>query len=120
SWAALAAVRTGPSAEVHARALTFARELATVRARTRRGDWPDRLFGRDPRKPSRMRWQKAKRVSPASCNRTHLALDWRGRVDDGTTQRALGAIWQVLGSYSRCPAHAGAERYRSSDYPSAS
>ena len=48
AWAALAALRTGPPSEVHARTLTFARELVDVRARTRRRRWPERLVGRDP------------------------------------------------------------------------
>lgn len=42
SWAALAALATGPSDEVHARTLEFARELLTMRSRRRR--WS----GRDP------------------------------------------------------------------------
>jgi hypothetical protein len=45
TWAAHAALRTGPSAEVHTRALAFARELAAMR---RRGRWPTWLIGRDP------------------------------------------------------------------------
>jgi len=48
SWAALAALASGPSAEVHARTLEFVRELAGVDARTRGRRWPDRLLGRDP------------------------------------------------------------------------
>jgi hypothetical protein len=48
SWAALAALRTGPTDEVHARTLEFARELIGVRAGRRRPAWPDRLRGRDP------------------------------------------------------------------------
>ncbi len=47
SWAALAALRTGPSAWVHFRTLEFARELVTVESRRRRL-WPQRLLGRDP------------------------------------------------------------------------
>jgi hypothetical protein len=48
SWAALAALRTGPSDEVHARTLAFARELATMHGRRRRRHWPDRLRTPDP------------------------------------------------------------------------
>jgi hypothetical protein len=48
SWAALAALRSGPSPEAHAHALAFARELIDVRAnapRRRRAPW---ALGRDP------------------------------------------------------------------------
>jgi len=48
TWAAHAALRTGPSAEVHARALVFARELAAMRPRRRGLSWPTWLIGRDP------------------------------------------------------------------------
>ena len=48
SWAALAALRDGPSDETHARALAFARELATVEARASRHRWLSGRFGRDP------------------------------------------------------------------------
>ena len=48
AWAALAALRTGPSAEVHTRTLAFVRELAAVQPRRRRRRWPDRLFSVDP------------------------------------------------------------------------
>jgi hypothetical protein len=47
TWAAHAALRTGPSPEVHAQALSLARELAAMRPR-RRGRWPAWLIGRDP------------------------------------------------------------------------
>lgn len=47
SWAALAALRTGPTQEVHERTLAFARELAAMRRRRRRS-WPDRLSIADP------------------------------------------------------------------------
>jgi hypothetical protein len=46
SWAAVAALRTGPSDEVHRRTIEFARELADMRPRTPR--WLNRLGGRDP------------------------------------------------------------------------
>jgi hypothetical protein len=46
TWAAHAALRTGPSAEVHAQALALARELAEMRPRRRR--LPAWLIGRDP------------------------------------------------------------------------
>ena len=46
TWAALAALRGGPSAEVHERALSFVRELASVR-RFQRGS-PSWLRSRDP------------------------------------------------------------------------
>lgn len=45
SWAARAALMSGPSDEVHRRALDFVRELITGSAGTSR--W-DRLIGRDP------------------------------------------------------------------------
>jgi hypothetical protein len=48
SLAALAALRTGPSRQVHARTLEFARELVAGRDRTGRRRWSDRWFGRDP------------------------------------------------------------------------
>gem|GEM_PF-2056165 len=48
TWAALAALRTGPSAETHARVLAFVHELAAMRPRpARRRRWR-RLLGRDP------------------------------------------------------------------------
>jgi hypothetical protein len=47
TWAAKAALRTGPSPGVHSRALALARELAALRAR-RRINWPAWLIGRDP------------------------------------------------------------------------
>jgi hypothetical protein len=47
TWAAHAALRTGPTAEMHARALAFARELALLRERRRR-HLPAWLVGRDP------------------------------------------------------------------------
>jgi hypothetical protein len=48
SWAALAALRTGPSDDVHGRMLAFARELATMHGRRRRRHWPERLSAPDP------------------------------------------------------------------------
>lgn len=47
TWAAIAALRSGPSREVHERALEFARELAAMRPGRRRS-WPSWLVGRDP------------------------------------------------------------------------
>ena len=47
SWAALAALHTGPSEEVHSRTLSFARELAAMGSRRGRR-WPDRLTAPDP------------------------------------------------------------------------
>jgi hypothetical protein len=47
SWAGLAALRTGPTDEVHAQTLAFARELAKMHSQ-RRSRWPDRFTGRDP------------------------------------------------------------------------
>ena len=47
TWAAHAALRTGPTADVHARALAFARELALMREQRRRR-LPAWLVGRDP------------------------------------------------------------------------
>jgi hypothetical protein len=47
TWAAHAAVRTGPTDDVHERALALARELAALRPRARRR-WPAWLIGRDP------------------------------------------------------------------------
>jgi hypothetical protein len=47
SWAALAALRTGPSESVHADALRFVRELAAMTGR-RRWRWLEPEFGRDP------------------------------------------------------------------------
>ena len=48
SWAALAALRTGPTDEVHTRTLAFARELAAIQGRRRRRHWPERLTAPDP------------------------------------------------------------------------
>jgi hypothetical protein len=48
SWAALAALRTGPTDEVHARMLSFARELAAMHSRHRRRRLPDWASGPDP------------------------------------------------------------------------
>jgi hypothetical protein len=48
SWAALAALRSGPSSEAHARATEFVRELAAARAPARRWRWPRGLMGREP------------------------------------------------------------------------
>ncbi len=48
SWAALAALRTGPRDGVHGRTLAFARELATMYVRRRRRHWPERLSTADP------------------------------------------------------------------------
>ena len=46
SWAALAALRTGPTEKVHAQVLAFARELTTVGPRGRLRRWPP--IGKDP------------------------------------------------------------------------
>jgi hypothetical protein len=46
SWAALAALRTGPTEEVHAQVLTFARELMAISPRGRLRRWPQ--VGKDP------------------------------------------------------------------------
>lgn len=48
SWAALAALRTGPTEGAHVRTLAFTRELATMRSRSHLWSWPDRLISRDP------------------------------------------------------------------------
>jgi hypothetical protein len=48
SWAALAALRTGPSREAHERALDFVRELASLNAPHRHRRWPSWLGSRDP------------------------------------------------------------------------
>jgi hypothetical protein len=48
SLAALAALATGPSPEVHERTLALARDLATLRPEPRRRRWPSWLPGRDP------------------------------------------------------------------------
>jgi hypothetical protein len=48
SLAALAALATGPTADVHQQTLTFARELAVLRPPARRRRWPAWLPGRDP------------------------------------------------------------------------
>ena len=48
SLAALAALRTGPSREVHARTLEFARELVSGQGPTSRRRRSQRWFGRDP------------------------------------------------------------------------
>jgi hypothetical protein len=48
SWAALAALRDGPSNETHTRAVEFVRELAAVEARPPRHRRPTWLLGRDP------------------------------------------------------------------------
>jgi hypothetical protein len=48
SLAALAALRTGPSRQVHARTLAFARELVSRQGRTSRRPWSQRWLGRDP------------------------------------------------------------------------
>jgi hypothetical protein len=47
SWAALAALRTGPSDDGHRAALDVVRELAAMRGR-RRWRWLEPEFGRDP------------------------------------------------------------------------
>ena len=48
TWAALAALRDGPSSESHSRALAFVRELVAVQAQARSGRRPRWLFSRDP------------------------------------------------------------------------
>jgi hypothetical protein len=48
SWAALAALRTGPTEEAHVRALAFARELMAMEPRGRRWRWSGLAMGRDP------------------------------------------------------------------------
>jgi hypothetical protein len=49
SWAALAALRTGPSLATHRRALAFVRELVEVeRPASRRRGWAFWQYGRDP------------------------------------------------------------------------
>jgi hypothetical protein len=48
SWAALAALRAGASEEIHARVLSFARELVGIEAQPARPRWWLRPFGRDP------------------------------------------------------------------------
>jgi hypothetical protein len=48
SWAALAALRSGPSGESHARSLAFVRELVELEPRAPRWRWPSWPFGRDP------------------------------------------------------------------------
>jgi hypothetical protein len=47
TWAAHAALSTGPTADVHARALALAHQLAALGA-PRRRRWPAWLIGRDP------------------------------------------------------------------------
>lgn len=47
SWAAMAALRTGPSEEAHRRALAFVRELIAVASAGDRPRWT-RVLGRDP------------------------------------------------------------------------
>jgi hypothetical protein len=47
SWAALAALASGPTAEVHARALAFAHELIAIGSPARRSRWA-RLIAPDP------------------------------------------------------------------------
>jgi hypothetical protein len=48
SWAALAALRQGPSIQTHKRALAFVGELVALQRMERPRRWPTRLFGRDP------------------------------------------------------------------------
>jgi hypothetical protein len=48
SWAALAALRDGPSRETHERALRFVGELVALQTDLRPRRWPARLLGRDP------------------------------------------------------------------------
>jgi hypothetical protein len=48
SWAALAALRDGPTTQSHSRALAFVRELADARATASSRRRPRWLFGRDP------------------------------------------------------------------------
>ena len=48
SWAALAALRTGPSQEAHERSVHFVRELASLNPPHRNRRWPAWLAGRDP------------------------------------------------------------------------
>lgn len=64
SWAALAALATGPSPEVHARALAFAHELISIAAPARHRRW-SRLIGRDPAEAVRQVLADAG-VSPAT------------------------------------------------------
>jgi hypothetical protein len=48
SWAALAALRDGPSNETHERTLAFVGELVALKSHVRPRRWPTRLLGRDP------------------------------------------------------------------------
>lgn len=48
SWAALAALRDGPSNQTHGRVLAFVNELVALQSSTRPRRWPGRLLGRDP------------------------------------------------------------------------
>jgi hypothetical protein len=48
TWAALAALRDGPSRETHERALTFVGELVALQSNVRPRRWATRLLGRDP------------------------------------------------------------------------
>ncbi|MBV8940720.1 MAG: hypothetical protein JO240_03205 [Solirubrobacterales bacterium] len=48
TWAALAALRTGPSEDAHRRALAFVRELAALKPAHRQPRWPLWVMGRDP------------------------------------------------------------------------
>jgi hypothetical protein len=47
SWAALAALATGPTPDVHRRALAFVHELVEIAPAARSARWP-RLIGQDP------------------------------------------------------------------------
>lgn len=70
SWAALAALRTGPSPEAHDRALDFVRELASLRPpnRRRRPSW---FGGRDP--------AEAVEVAMAELDRSRSAQERRAQ-----------------------------------------
>ena len=48
SWAALAALRTGPSPDAHERTLDFVGELVSLKPPQRHRRWPSWLGGRDP------------------------------------------------------------------------
>ena len=48
SWAALAALRDGPSSDSHSRAIACVHELVAVQARSRGWRWPRWLPGHDP------------------------------------------------------------------------
>jgi len=84
SWAALAALRDGPSDEGHSRALAFVRELVGVRAQPPRVRLPRWLLGRDPARAVEDAVDAGRLRVPADDRRGNLAGDG---LDDQADRR---------------------------------